>query len=180
MSLDHALKHRARIAANILSCYSNADTLTTPLVKVEDFQKSYTEETHSIFTEEQVVKYGQSQLKKSQSLSKEERVDFIEKSVSEIKSFDQIRVIAENGANRLFFVRKKDLIEKGKKPFDHQKAARGIVDDIASERKGFESELRNMSDKDIADTVSAYGHTGENHAKVHQAVKDELFNRYGS
>lgn len=108
MFLDHALRHKARIAANILSCYSNADSLTTPLVKIEDFQKSYTDETHSILTEDQVVKYGESQLEKAKSLSKEERVELIEKSVSEIKSFDQIRVIAENGANRLFFVKKKE------------------------------------------------------------------------
>lgn len=98
-----------------------------------------------------------------------------EKLASEKEKLGKFESEKENDENH-----SKDQNKKRLQKINHKKEARGIVSDMVHERKGFEYELRNMSDEDISETVSAYGYEGEDKSKIHQAVKEELFNRYGS
>lgn len=55
--MEHAIKEQERISKNILSMYSNSNTLTTKELSVDEFQKSYPIEDFSVITADIMKSY---------------------------------------------------------------------------------------------------------------------------
>lgn len=115
---DHAIKRQAELAANIMSMYTNVNEVTKKVVGIEEFQKSYTDETHVILTQPQITKWVEDTLQKSAKIQDLNEKQELEKAATnDLNSFEKIHVVAENGNNSVLFVKKRDeLIEKAAGP----------------------------------------------------------------
>lgn len=105
--MNHAIRKQAEISANILSMYTNVDKKNT-LISVENFQKSYSDDTHVILTDNEVKDWCKDQIEKGNKIEDaSERETLIKSAVDELNSYQRVNVIAESGINKAFFVKEK-------------------------------------------------------------------------
>lgn len=115
--LNQVHEKREETAKNILSIYSNKDSLVTKELSVEDFQKSYPTEEFNVITNDILKSYSQKIVEDINSTKDiAEREAIVKSSAEEINAYTGINVKSENGAIKRFYVKKKeDNIEKSEK-----------------------------------------------------------------
>lgn len=106
--MNHVIERQKELAKNILNIYSNKESLTTKVLSIEDFQKSYPIEEFSIVTDEIIKSFSMKAVDEINKIKNEkEKAEFINKAAEDINSFESILVKSENGAIEKFHVKKK-------------------------------------------------------------------------
>ncbi len=106
--LNQVHEKREETAKNILSIYSNKDSLVTKELSVEDFQKSYPTEEFNVITNDILKSYSQKIVEDINSTKDmSEREALVKSSSEEINAYTGINVKSENGVIKRFYVKKK-------------------------------------------------------------------------
>lgn len=170
--MSHVLEARKQFIQRMERMYSNAEQLTTKKMSVEQFQKSFPETDFNVITNDVMKGYITEVI---QNVKKSEDKELLQKSATEINSFESVLVEATNGVQKRFYVKKLTDEQKIEKSAKLDKVKSAEEKDKNKEYKFHEKAFERDGKKGY-DNSKKGGLTKEDHKSIAEFHRNEMKN----